>query len=129
MLKTPICLLTVDNKPLNDVIQQRILSVTVTDNRADEADQLDIVLDDSDGKLQLPKRGVTINCKLGFTDTKLTDKGDFTFDGIEWSGPPDIITIKAASANFKSGGKVAKTKSYHQKSLGDIASTIAKIMS
>ncbi|MEN8319767.1 contractile injection system protein, VgrG/Pvc8 family [Acinetobacter junii] len=126
MVKTPICILTADNKPLNDLILQRIKSVTVTDNRANEADQLDIVLDDSDGVLELPRRGVKINCQLGFEGEGLHDKGDFIVDETEWSGTPDTITIKASSANFKSNIKEAKSKSFHRKSFGEIAAEIAQ---
>jgi len=126
MIKTPVCLLTVDSKPLNEQILKRIMSVTVTDNRANEADQLDITLDDSDGVLELPRRGVKINCQLGFVGEGMHDKGDFIVDETEWSGSPDIITIKASSANFKSKIKEAKSKSYHRKKFGEIATEIAK---
>lgn len=126
MIKTPICVLTADNQPLNEQIIKRIISVQVTDNRANEADQLDIVLDDSDGVLELPRRGVKINCQLGFEGEGLHDKGDFIVDETEWSGTPDTITIKASSANFKSKIKEAKSKSYHRKKFGEIAAEIAK---
>lgn len=126
MIKTPICILTTDSKPLNEEILQRIISVTVTDNRANEADQLDIVLDDSDGVLELPRRGVKINCQLGFVGEGVHDKGDFIVDETEWSGTPDTITIKASSANFKSKIKEAKSKSYHRKSFGEVAAEVAK---
>lgn len=126
MAKTPICILTADSKPLNDQILKRIISVTVTDNRANEADQLDITLDDSDGVLELPRRGVKINCQLGFLGEGVHDKGDFIVDETEWSGTPDTITIKASSANFKSKIKEAKSKSYHRKTFGEIAEEIAK---
>ena len=126
MAKTPICILTADSKPLNDQILKRIISVTVTDNRANEADQLDITLDDSDGVLELPRRGVKINCQLGFFGEGVHDKGDFIVDETEWSGTPDTITIKASSANFKSKIKEAKSKSYHRKTFGEIAEEIAK---
>lgn len=126
MIKTPICILTADSKPLNEEILQRIISVTVTDNRANEADQLDITLDDSDGVLELPRRGVKINCQLGFIGEGVHDKGDFIVDETEWSGTPDTITIKASSANFKSNIKEAKSKSYHRKTFGEVAAEIVK---
>ena len=126
MIKTPTCLITADNKPLNDLILSRIISVTVTDNRANEADELSIVLDDSDGALELPKRGVRLNCKMGFIGEELHDKGDFIVDEAEWSGPADVITVKASSANFKSSIKVTKSKSYHRKTFGEVATEIAK---
>lgn len=126
MIKTPTCLITADNKPLNDLILSRIISVTVTDNRANEADELSILLDDSDGILELPKRGVRLNCQMGFVDDVLHDKGDFIVDETEWSGSPDQITVKASSANFKSDIKVAQSKSYHRKTFGEVATNIAE---
>lgn len=126
MIKTPICIITANNKPLNALISSRIISVTVTDNRANEADELSIVLDDSDGALELPKRGVKLNCKMGYLGEDIHDKGDFVVDETEWSGTPDLITVKASSANFKSKIKEAKSKSYHRKKFGEIASEVAK---
>lgn len=126
MLKTPMCILTVDNKPLNELILKRIISVSLTDNRAKEADQLDIVLDDHDGKLELPKRGVKINCQLGFKGEALVDKGDFIVDEVEWTGSPDTITIKASSANLRGEIKSGKSQSFHRKTFGEIAQSIAK---
>lgn len=126
MIKTPVCIITANNKPLNALISSRIISVTVTDNRANEADELSIVLDDSDGALELPKRGVKLNCKMGFLGENIHDKGDFVVDETEWSGTPDLITVKASSANFKSKIKEAKSKSYHRKKFGEIATEVAK---
>lgn len=126
MIKTPVCIITANNQPLNALISNRIISVTVNDNRANEADELSIVLDDSDGALELPKRGVKLNCKMGFLGEDIHDKGDFVVDETEWSGTPDLITVKASSANFKSKIKEAKSKSYHCKKFGDIASEVAK---
>ena len=126
MIKTPVCIITANNQPLNALISSRILSVSVTDNRANEADELSIVLDDSDGTLELPKRGVKLNCKMGYLGEDIHDKGDFVVDETEWSGTPDLITVKASSANFKSKIKEAKSKSYHRKKFGEIASEVAK---
>lgn len=126
MSKQPICILTADNQLLNEQIKLRIISVSVTDNRANEADELSISLDDSDGLLELPKRGVRLNCLLGFIGEQLFDKGDYIVDETEWVGTPDVITVKASSANFKSKLKVATSKSYHQKTFGEVASEIAQ---
>lgn len=126
MLKKPVCILTADNKPLNALIVARIISVDVTDNRADEADQLDITLDDHDGQLELPKRGVKINCQLGFAGETLVDKGDFIVDEVEWTGTPDQLIVKASSANFKSSLKSGKSRSFHRQTLGQIAGQVAR---
>lgn len=125
MLRTPIIRLTADNKPLNDVIMARLISASVTDNKSGEADELSLELDDHDGKLELPKRGVILQCWLGFTDVGVQDMGTFTVDSIEWAGTPDTITVKAKSADMKSSLKKGRSQSYHEKTLGDIAQEVA----
>ena len=107
-------------------IQDRLESLTLTDNRGLEADQLDITLDDHDNALALPSRGASIQLSLGWEDSGLTNKGTFTVDEIEHSGTPDKLIIKARSADFKDNIHAKKATSYHAKTLGEIVATIAK---
>lgn len=125
MLKIPVIKLTADSKPLNDLIMSRLMTLTVTDNKSTEADELTLTLDDHDGKLQLPKRGVTLQCWLGFSDSGTHDMGQFTVDAVEWGGAPDTITVKAKSADMKGSLKQTRSQSYHDKKLGEIAGEIA----
>ena len=123
--RIPIYQITADNQPLNALINSRIISISITDNRSGEADELSLSLSDHDGQLQLPKRGVKLTCKLGFIDSGLHDMGSFIVDQTEWQGTPDTITIKARSADFKSPLKTGKRKSYHRQTFGQIAQSIA----
>lgn len=123
--RTPIHQISADNQPLNQLINSRIIDLSVTDNRSGEADELSISLSDHDGLLDLPRRGVILTCKLGFTDTGLVDMGRFSVDETEFAGTPDIITIKARSADFRSSIKSGNRQSYHRQTLGQIATTIA----
>ncbi|WP_226941135.1 phage tail protein I [Janthinobacterium violaceinigrum] len=47
------------------IVSPRLINLTLTLCRGDESDQLDISLDDSDGKLALPPRGAQIALALG----------------------------------------------------------------
>lgn len=107
-------------------VQDRLESLTLTDNRGLEADELELVLDDGDGKLAIPKRGAKIQLSLGWADKGLVNKGSFTVDEVEHSGSPDKLTIKARSADFNDNIQAKKATSYHAKTLGEIVSTIAK---
>lgn len=107
-------------------IQDRLESLTLTDNRGLEADELELVLDDGDGKLAIPKRGAKIQLSLGWADKDLVNKGSFTVDEVEHSGSPDKLTIKARSADFNDNIHAKKATSYHAKTLGEIVATIAK---
>jgi len=126
MLRTPIIRLSADNKPLNDQVISRLMRVTVTDNKNMDADELSLTLDDHDGALELPKRGVRLQCWMGFADIGVVDMGTYIVDSSEWSGAPDTISIRAKSADFKSSLKSGHNESYHNKTLGEIADIIAK---
>ncbi|NHB91946.1 late control protein D [Photorhabdus cinerea] len=121
----PGFLLEIDNKDISGRIQSRLISLTMTDNRGFEADQLDVELDDADGSLMLPSRGNVISLALGWRDQPLIDKGRFTVDEIEHSGTPDKLTIRARSADFRESLNMRREVSYHEKTIGEIVHTIA----
>ncbi|WP_099141696.1 phage late control D family protein [Xenorhabdus kozodoii] len=121
---TPVYVLSAGEENINARIQDRLISLSLTDNRGFEADQLDIELDDSDGRLSLPRRGMDLSLHLGWGDA-LIHKGQFIVDEIEYSGAPDKINIRARSADFRASLNISRELSYHQKTLSDIVRTIA----
>ena len=118
--------ITVDGVDKSSGIKKRLMSLTLTDNRGFEADQLDIELDDSDGQLVLPRRGAKIAVALGWQGAVLIDKGVFTVDEIEHSGAPDKLTIRARSADFRETLNVRRDQSYHKTTIGGIIKIIAE---
>lgn len=122
---TPDYTLIVNNKNITTDIKARLISLTLNDNRGFDADQLDIELDDADGKLELPPRGASIRMTLGWTGESLVDKGSFTVDEIEHNGAPDVLTIRARSADFRDTLNIKRNASYHKVTVGDIVNTIA----
>ncbi|HGJ5860351.1 MAG TPA: phage late control D family protein [Arsenophonus nasoniae] len=119
-------MLSAGNQNINQRLQGRLISLTMTDNRGFEADQLDIEIDDADGNLMLPKHGEILSLHLGWKNQPLIFKGQFTVDEIEYRGTPDILTIRGRSADFRSSLNVKREISYHQKTIADIIKTIAK---
>lgn len=120
---TPKYALIVDGKNITTKINPRLLSLNLVDNRGFEADTLNMVIDDSDGKIELPKRGVVINVRIGFGS--LVDKGDFVVDAVSHTGAPDVITISAKSADFRGKFLEPRNKAYHQKTIQQIVEEIA----
>lgn len=55
--KSPAFSITIEGKDVTTVMDARLISLTLTDNRGFEADQLDLELDDADGMIVLPRRG------------------------------------------------------------------------
>ncbi|PHM49201.1 phage protein [Xenorhabdus miraniensis] len=121
----PAFRLETNNKDITGKIQSRLMSLTLTDNRGLESDQLDIELDDADGKLIFPSRGDVLILELGWHGHPLTPKGKFVVDEIEHSGAPDRLTIRARSADFRGDLNVKREKSYHKHTLENIVSAIA----
>ncbi|WP_367272973.1 hypothetical protein [Candidatus Symbiopectobacterium sp.] len=110
---TPDWRLSVDGVDITGNIAHRLMSLTLTDNRGFEADQLDIELDDRDRSLLLPRRGANVALSLCWNETGLINKGTFTVDEIERSGAPDRLTIRARSADFRASLNVQREASYH----------------
>lgn len=124
----PAWTLSVDDADITARIAERLVSLTLTDNRGFEADQLDLDLDDSDGKLDLPPRGALIRLALGWASdagATLVDKGSYTVDELEHSGAPDKLTVRARSADLRSGLTTQRERSFHGKMIRDIVRTIA----
>lgn len=112
--------LSIASKDITKSLSSRLISLSLADNRGFEVDQLDITLDDSDQVLELPPRGAVISLSLGWSGEPLIDKGDFTVDEISHSGTPDVLTIRARSADFRGNMNIRREKSYHETTLGEI---------
>ncbi len=122
---TPDFMLMLESKDITGNISNRLMSLTMTDNRGFEADQLDIELDDADGLVELPLRGAVLTLYLGWKGFALINKGSFTVDEVEHHGAPDSVTIRARSADFRGTLNSRREESWHDKTLGEIVAAIA----
>ncbi|MBX9444185.1 contractile injection system protein, VgrG/Pvc8 family [Dickeya chrysanthemi] len=107
-------------------LSQRLISLSLHDVMGFESDQLSLDIDDSDGKVLMPKRGEKISVKIGWKGKALEDKGTFVVDQVSHSGAPDRITLSARSVNFRGDLNTPRDGSYNATTLGDIARTIAE---
>ncbi|MBB6191496.1 hypothetical protein FHS51_001723 [Sphingobium wenxiniae] len=121
---------TLDGKDLTDRLRPRLISLSLSEKRGDEADELDIALHDSDGLLAIPKEGALLRVSLGWRQGRdvtigLVDKGSFKVDDVTHSGPPDVIRIRARSADFTSEIRNRREQSWHETTLGTVLSDVA----
>lgn len=123
--KSPAFSIVIEGKDVTTVLDTRLMSLTLTDNRGFEADQLDLELDDADGLIALPRRGAVVQLALGWKGLPLFPKGAFTVDEIEHSGAPDRLTIRARSADFRETLNTRREKSWHQTTVGEVVKEIA----
>lgn len=124
--RRPAFRLVLAGKDITTNIEPRLISLTLTDNRGFEADQLDIVLDDADGRLDIPERGVTVTLALGWAGGALVDKGSYLVDEVEHTGTPDTLTLRARATDLRAGIATKREKSWHKTTVGGIVTAIAK---
>ncbi|WGT30791.1 phage late control D family protein [Pseudomonas marginalis] len=121
----PAFRLAVDGLDIAQLISPRLMNLELTDNRGVEADQLSITLSDHDGLLTIPPKGAVLRLWLGWSDTGLVDKGTYTVDETEHSGAPDVLSIRARSADLRKGLKTKRERSWSNTTLGDVLGDIA----
>ena len=121
----PAYRITVDGNDIAQMISPRLMSLDLTDNRGIEADQLSITLSDHDGLLAIPPTGAVIRLWLGWSDTGLVDKGSYIVDETEHCGAPDVLTIRARSADLRKSLKTKRECSWSNTTLGEVLGDIA----
>lgn len=107
------------------VLDEKLISLELTDNRGFNADELTISVDDSEGVIELPPRGAELSVSLGWQGEPLIYKGVYIVDEVSHAGPPDRIEITARSADFRDEFNVKREVSWHDVTVERIVSAIA----
>ncbi|MFM1711928.1 phage late control D family protein [Aeromonas salmonicida] len=115
----------VDGSDISAAIRPRLMSMTITDNRGFTADTIEITLDDSDGQLDMPRRGATLRAFIGWQGSALVDKGTYKIDEVEHNGAPDVLTIRGKSADLRGGMNKLRERSWHQTTVNSIVEQLA----
>ena len=102
---------------------QDLESITYTDKRGLEADDVEIVVIDADGRYELPSTGVTINVSFG--DDLEAVEVLAVVDEVSHDGPPDKITIRGRAANLRAEFLAVRSQSFDDTTLGAILEQIA----
>ena len=115
---------------LADMINPRLVRLSLSERREAEADELELVLHNTDGKLAIPEAGRVLTLALGWQSGDdvplgLVDKGRFTVDEVGEEGPPDVVIVRARSADLTGLLRQRRTKSWKQTTLGAILADIA----
>ena len=101
-----------DKADITDLLNGRLLSLTITDEIGFVSDALTIELDDRDEALEVPPRGAEMEAFLGYEE--LFSMGKFVVDEVEIKSPPATITITARASNsaFRDMGAFKSPRSY-----------------
>lgn len=137
----------VNNADMTDDINERLISMSFTDVEDGGADDLEITLEDRDGKVignwltkEIDRRAKANKKKADKVEIRPTIHqknwngdgkdislrcGAFTLDDIDMKGPPCVVTMKASAADFSAGGRRTKrSKAWEKTTLKKIANVI-----
>lgn len=117
--------LLADGTDITSQISDRLVGLTLTDERDGSVDQLDIEISNHDLALTLPKPKASLQLWLADADGQLVEMGTYHVDSSELSGRDRIITIIARSADITDSLRVRREISYEETTLGDIVTQIA----
>jgi len=117
-----------ENKNITAEISPNVLSVSYTDFEHGQSDEVEIQIEDRSHLWKsswYPTKGDSIKLNIGYEGEKLLNCGSFEIDEMEFSAPPDTITIKALAANIKKALRQNNSIAYENKTLKQIAQEIA----
>lgn len=113
---------------ISEDVSRSLIQVVYTDNM-DEADTVDIVLEDKELKWQnewYPSKGAKLDVVIGYEGAEELECGQFEIDELITTGPPDVVTIRGIAAGFTQGKKrTDKSYTHETKTLAEIVRTIA----
>lgn len=117
--------LIVDGNDITSLIIERLINLTLTDERDGNVDQLDIEISNHDLSIAMPKPKAKLQLWLTDNDAHLVEMGTYHVDTSELSMPDRIINITARSADVTESLRVRREVSYKDTTLGDIIKQIA----
>ncbi|WP_038343016.1 contractile injection system protein, VgrG/Pvc8 family [Acinetobacter sp. A47] len=117
--------LIVNGVDIGSMVQARLMRLRIIDNRGIESDSIEVELSDHDGLLDIPPKGAVMEAWIGWSNKGLVYKGKYTIKERGHSGSPDVLTLRGESADLKTAFKKKKERSFHNKTISDIVTTIA----
>lgn len=125
----PMFVLAYGQKNITSDVTPYVRSVTYTDYLSGQSDELEVELEDADGRWArqwYPGKGDTLSLKIGYEAAPLLPCGSFEIDEIEFAQPPATVTIRALSTGINRSVRTRVGRAYENTTLAAIAQRIAK---
>lgn len=125
----PVFVLSYGQKNITNDITPYVRSVTYTDYLSGQSDELEVELEDADGRWArqwYPGKGDALSLKIGYETAPLLPCGAFEIDEIEFAQPPATVTIRALSTGIKKSVRTRVGRAYENTTLAAITQRIAK---
>lgn len=125
----PVFVLSYGQKNITNDITPYVRSVTYTDYLSGQSDELEVELEDADGRWVrhwYPGKGDTLSLKIGYEAAPLLPCGAFEIDEIEFAQPPATVSIRGLATGVKKSVRTRVGRAYENTTLAAIAQRIAK---
>ena len=125
----PVFVLSYEQKNITSDITPYVRSVTYTDYLSGQSDELEVELEDADGRWArhwYPGQGDTLSLKIGYEAAPLLPCGAFEIDEIEFAQPPATVSIRGLATGVKKSVRTRVGRAYENTTLAAIAQRIAK---
>ncbi|MEC5207382.1 phage protein D [Vogesella perlucida] len=126
---TPAFDLAYNGKAITADIAPFVLGITYTDHLSGESDELDVELEDSDGRWLdswYPDKGAALTLTLGYLGAPLVSVGRFDIDEVGYQAPPSTVRIRALATGVQKAVRTRKGRAYEKTTLAAIAQRVAK---
>jgi uncharacterized protein len=126
-LRKPVFKIVYNGKNITLDISRFVTSITYTDKVVGESDEIDIALEDTDGRWRdkwYPAKGDKIKLQMGYEGYML-DCGEFKVDQVELSGPPHMVNIRGIASWVTSAMRTKDSYAHENKTLRQIAEYVA----
>lgn len=134
MNRKPYARIIYNGKDITSDISEYLLRVVVVDKQLQktgeekaESDELTIELEDTDGLWRaewMPQKQDRLTVEIGYED-EVYSFGTFEVDEIEFSGPPDTVSLRAIAAGISKKLRTKRSTAHEGKTLRQIAQSIA----
>lgn len=124
-MKTPAFEIKVNGKAVASLMNERLISLTITDKEGVGSDAIDVDLDDGNPFAEIPKKGDKVEASLGYAETGLLPFGTYTIDDPEVRCLPYGLSIRGRGANVRDQFKQSRSRHWDGKTVSEILQQIA----
>ncbi|ELG1719191.1 phage protein D [Salmonella enterica] len=124
----PAYRLVYNQKDITHDVSVYVTSVTYTDKLSGESDEIQVDLEDSEGRWRdawYPGKGDTLTLYMGCAGENLRECGTFSVDEIELSGPPDNVSLRGLATSVTAALRTKNSRGFENTTLAAIAQRIA----
>ncbi|NLR73589.1 phage late control D family protein [Leeia aquatica] len=125
----PVFLLAYGHTDITHDITPYVCSITYTDYLTGQSDELEVELEDSDGRWLsswYPGKGDALSLRLGYAGEPLLPVGPFEIDEIEFSSPPSTVAIRGLATGIRKSVRTRGSRAFENTTLAAIAQRLAR---